>query len=503
MPTEYELNDETTEPGVNQIRTVNDILSNTKIKEIIDRNPKIENSVERAAEILCEEPHPLAAVRESIRGIINNKIDVFLSYKSKDEITARKVVEQLRVFAGDKLRIIYAADFPRDAGTNWNKKIRESIKKAQWFILLLPDPSVDWDWCLFETGMFRGKMVSDKVNKLFCLHHPDVQPPSQIKEFQAVKAEVDNVQSFLKMVYLDKDPIPGMDPINEHITTELLEGIAQTIANAISPPKPLLKRSHFERYAMLKIENPDQLQCPDDLNNATILETDDLTLNLFGKRKVPETWGELVENVVDPECENRWLTELCATIKKAASNTVFKPIQATFENYGRGKNYLPLLYAMDERTDGSIEDFKILFVEEVSARISNKHIPTSIQALMTSLRLAYRFRWEVIERFNDIEMTKEHIQKFQDILERIENEGRSRGLLDPSKLCANFNQEESNEIIDMYKQWWELRNERNDGELDKALENEDGKKIQQLMPIMAGINHRFLNLAAMRLQELS
>ena len=503
MPNEYILTDETVEPEVNYVRTVNEILNDLKIKEIVDRNPQIEKNVERAAEILNEEPHPLAAVRESIRGIINNKIDVFFSYKSKDEKTARKVVEQLRVFAGDKLRITYAADFPRDAGTNWSKKIRESIKKAQWFILLLPDPSADWDWCLFETGMFRGKMVSDKVNRLFCLHHPDVQPPPQIKEFQAIKAEVDNVQSFLKMVYLDKDPIPGMDPINPHITTDLLEGIAETIANAISPPMPLLKRSHFERYVMLKIENPDQLQCPDALNSATILETDDLTLNLFGKRRVPETWGKLVENVVDSEGENRWLIELCESIKKAASNTLFKPIQATFENYGRGKNYLPMLYAMDERTDGSIEDFKILFVEEVSARIYNKHIPKSIQALMTSLRLAYRFRWELIERFNNIEITKEHIQQFKDILERIENEGRSRGLLDPSKLCANFNQEESNEIVDMYKKWWELRNDRNDGQLDQAMENEDGEKIQQLLPIMAGINRRFLNLAATRLQELS
>ena len=88
-------------------------------------------------------------------------------------------------------------------------------------------------------------------------------------------------------------------------------------------------------------------------------------------------------------------------------------------------------------------------------------------------------------------------------MEQIENEGRSRGLLDPSKLCINFFQEESNEIVDMYKEWWELRNDRNDGELDKAIENEDGEKIQQLLPIMAGINHRFLNLAAIRLQELS
>jgi hypothetical protein len=55
----------------------------------------------------------------------------------------------------------------------------------------------------------------------------------------------------------------------------------------------------------------------------------------------------------------------------------------------------------------------------------------------------------------------------------------------------------------MYKEWWKLRNDRNDGQLDQAIENEDGEKIQQLLPILAGINRRFLNLAAIRLQELS
>jgi hypothetical protein len=112
MSNKFILAEETIGSEVNHKRTVNKILSNTKIKEIIDRNPQIENSVERAAEILNEEPHPLSTVRESIRGIINNKIDIFFSYKSKDEKTAIKVVKQLRVFAGDKLRIIYAADFP-------------------------------------------------------------------------------------------------------------------------------------------------------------------------------------------------------------------------------------------------------------------------------------------------------------------------------------------------------------------------------------------------------
>ena len=67
---------------------------------------------------------------------------------------------------------------------------------------------------------------------------------------------------FHKMVYLESDPIPGMDPINPHITSELVEVTSQTIIKAISPPRPTLKRTHFERYVMLLVENPGQLNCP-------------------------------------------------------------------------------------------------------------------------------------------------------------------------------------------------------------------------------------------------
>jgi hypothetical protein len=491
------------ESGVNDFHKSNRILKNPKIQKFIKRKPHIKKNVERAAEILMDEPKPFPAFKEAVRGILNDRIDVFFSYKSQDEQTAKKVVEQLRVFAGNKLRIIYAPDFRSDAGTNWNEKIRKGIKNAHWFILLLPDPSVDWDWCLFETGMFRGKMVSGKVNRLFCLHHPDLQPPTQIKEFQSIKAETDSVQSFLKMVYLDKDPIPGMDPINPYITPDLLEGISQTITKTISPPRPKLKRSHFERYVMLHIDDPGKLNCPGDLNQAVVCETDDLTLNIFGKRSIPKTFGKLIENVVDPECENRWLTELCDAIKKASTNTVFKPIQATFENYGRGKYYLPILYAMDERTDGTIENFKILLVEDVSATIHSKHIPKSIQALITSLRLAYRFRWEILERFEHKKLTTESVRQFTGILESIESEAGSRGVMDPENLCANFNATDSEKIMEFYAEWGELRNDRKTGILDRAIEAEDGQKIEEIMPTLADINHRFLNLAAARLRELS
>jgi hypothetical protein len=158
---------------------------------------------------------------------------------------------------------------------------------------------------------------------------------------------------------------------------------------------------------------------------------------------------------------------------------------------------------MDERTDGTIENFKILLVEDVSATIHSKHIPKSIQALITSLRLAYRFRWEILERFEHKKLTTESVRQFTGILESIESEAGSRGVMDPENLCANFNATDSEKIMEFYAEWGELRNDRKTGILDRAIEAEDGQKIEEIMPTLADINHRFLNLAAARLRELS
>ena len=54
-------------------------------------------------------------------------------------------------------------DFCKLAGKPWRNKIREEIHRANWFILLLPDPSEDWDWCLYETGMFEGDLDNGEL----------------------------------------------------------------------------------------------------------------------------------------------------------------------------------------------------------------------------------------------------------------------------------------------------------------------------------------------------
>ena len=77
MPNDFIDTDGTIASDVKVFSKTNKILRNPKIQKFLKNKPQIRKNVERAAEILIDEPKPLAAMKESIRGILNDRIDVF------------------------------------------------------------------------------------------------------------------------------------------------------------------------------------------------------------------------------------------------------------------------------------------------------------------------------------------------------------------------------------------------------------------------------------------
>lgn len=480
---------------------VKDIQSNSKVADLVRRNPHIKDSVERAVKILKNEKNAVPAVLEAARALIDGKITIFFSYKDRDEETAISVIRELRVYAARKLNIIFAAEFKKNFGKNWYKMLREGIKNAHWFILLLPDSSVDWDWCLFETGMFRAKMVSDKVNRLICLHHPGLtELPDQIKEFQAVKAESRTVQDMLKTIYIKDDPIPGMEAINPEIRRKI-PGIARKIIKAISPPIPKLEPTYLQRGVRIRVKDPVNLTEPAGLEKAEIVEINQKTLDVFGLVSKVETWGKLTRRVAKTGKDIRWLEEICDSIHNAAKGFSPDPIVATFKGLYGGKMWRPVLETLYKTSYGSIDSFVILFVEEIGTGPRN-HIAAPIQALLTTLKMSYRFRWEIIERFRK-GIAKDDVKEFNDILEQMESEALSRGLMDQDALCKNFNTAPAKEIKEMFKRWYKLRNDKKTGELDIAIQEEDVQTIKKILGDMIPLNQRFIELTSDRLEKAS
>ena len=473
----------------------NACLEDSKICQLMNDNSNRENIIE-SIKLLQDEEDPLTAVKEVARAISENKIKVFLSYKMCEQETADVVVSVLRGLSAGKISIKYAKDF--DPGIEFHREIRRAIKDAHWFILLLPSPSEDWDWCLYETGLFRAKIVSEKVNRLIVLHHPEISLPEQAREFLAVKADEKSIESFLRKILVKKNVLPGMPVINPE-SEILITDSAVKIYNAINEP---IKFHKLNPCVILEVESPESLENPEQLEKATIRrKLDTNTLKTFGFHESPETWGGLISRLKQNRSDLHCLNGLCKSIRAASMGHDPPPVEGLFELVDGGRFYQPSLNAIQTGKGIKNRIFEIIFVEDVTAR-SRGHLLPEIQALATYLTFAYRFRIEVVTRFIKKNMSEDEIQLLEDGLGRIEAEARSRGEFSLDLLCSNFGSEQESQIRTIVKEWRKFRNVDKNGDLDTAIANREQDKIQHALRLLSSMNKQFLELIQKKFEEL-
>lgn len=477
------------------------------LTDIIRRYPFNEVALRKASQILIDakEPHYSIAMESAARAISRDKIEVFFSFKSDDAAAAKTIVETLRGISGGKLEITFAAEFGEEiVGREYKDKIINAIKNAHWFMLLSPELAADSGWCLFETGLFRGNMVAPTtVNKLICIHpEGSNMPPPPIDEYEAVRGDEASVRQFLNNILCKDNPVPGMPALNPRAEKKLMDWAVNTIVGALNSPIKLV-RDYYQNFVRIKVPDTRQLNTANDLNKLEII-TDDKTLKMFGKVKTPKTWGELISNVFKKHPDPKWLQEIVSVFIKVGEFNDFRPIQATLEEAHGGKVYRPVLHAMnyDTRSEHPGKVFQLNFIEEVGYSIT-ADIGKPVQALTTVLRMAFRVRWEVIERFSNKQLNQESIDELKDTLQRIELESLSRGFMDEDVVCSNFEPNETIQIRELYKRWYEMRSDRGDGELDRALDNGDVNEIHRILLELGKLNVDFMRLAMIRLEELS
>ena len=125
-----------------------------------------------------------------------------------------------------------------------------------------------------------------------------------------------------------------------------------------------------------------------------------------------------------------------------------------------------------------------------------------MRTLQTAMRLAYRFRWEIVEPYkNRSTFGRKDIHVVANILERIEREAHTHGLLDRGILCDQFGSD-ALAVDAMYTQWEEIRNDQRTGLLDQGFSENDGRKVKESLKALADINKRFMILAAKRFAEI-
>lgn len=474
------------------------VLHHPEISGLLERNENKRQPIEAAAVLLAGERDPVAAVKKAAQIHLRDTIRVFFSFKLNEGEKAKRIVETLRGLS-NRIDIRYAYDFKeRNVGMDYVRQIDAEIKDADWLILLLPDPAADWDWCLYETGIFRGQMVSNKIEKLICLHHEMQEPPDQIRQFQAVPGNLDSVLPFLKQVYLNDNPIPGMRPLKSAESLPQIERAARKIVDIIRPPMNLA-RTHYDSYVFINPRAPQDVQSPGDLDDAAVIEVDEIAQrNIFGKSSTPATWGELVSNLIKDDPRPRWLEQLSRAVHRAGNGDAFAPIRSTLQGCRDGKMYQPVLHAADRDHAGNFHGFHIILVEEVGAPATSA-IPRDLLTLATSLRLGFRFRWEILEVFNKPRLQRKELARMRGLIEGMNAEAYSRGLLDRDSLMSLFEGDDLQALEEMFDYWARLMRPDGSGELDRALGGAGNVKATKLiLRRLDEMNRDFLRIASRR-----
>lgn len=480
---------------------VDQLLGEPEIAKFIETHQGAAGRITQAAELLVEKDDAAKALKKLLPALTEKEIYVFFSYKKKDELAAKTLVDLLRSKSAGKVKIVYQKDFTEDyVGKRWRAKIREEIHRANWFILLFPDPSDDWDWCLFETGLFEAQLTS--ADRLICLHHPDTKIPNPIEGYHAVSATIPEVEKFLRMIFLKDNPVYGLEPINDSMDQQEITELAKIIVDAIRPPQKCLFRQTYEPWVELKFENPSDLQSKDDLDRALVQDANREALSLFDFIQKPPTWGKLRSGLPEDKEDDRWREELFHVIRKIIGGRQFSPVQAVFQTKD-GRLIRPVACAVDRvgSIDGPIEVFHITFNEEVAA-IDISSMPKDVSTLATYLRYAFRFRWEVLEKFGTSPMSEDDVERLHNTLERMRADATSRGIRGVDAILGLFPPEQANRTSEMYHKWYQTSNPERKGELDIAIKNKEVDKIPEILARFIPASQEFLEVTADRFSEL-
>jgi hypothetical protein len=477
-----------------------ELLKDPEIAAYLKTHQGQDKRIRAAAKLLENKVDGRAALLKLCKAFESNQISVFFSYKSKDADTAKAIVDRLRKWSAKKLKVVYQGEFKKGLpGQEWRKAIKKAIDEANWFIFLLPDPKDDWDWCLFETGLFEAKCTS--ADRLICLHHSNVQIPNPIDGYQAVSAEQDDVEGFLRMIFTEKNPIPGMEPLNESLIDDIPD-MAKEIVEAIRTPIQIVKVI-FEPWIELKINNLDKLETIEQLDEAIVKSANKKALDLFDLLEEMDTWGEFRENIdTTGRDSDRWLVELVHVIRKIGRGHRYSPIHAVFQAHD-GKIYRPVVCAVDrDGARGPIHTFHLTFNEDVCA-VDRSVMPHDLSLLGNLLRATFRFRWEVLEKFTRQPLTADDADRVENAISRIEQDWESRNLGGENEIVMLFPDGDGRQrFIKMMQDWRQAKNVYKTGVLDMAIKNKDVDVIRKVLQEFLQQNQEFLEMAAERFSKL-
>jgi hypothetical protein len=408
---------------------------------------------------------------------------VFISHKKQDEASAIAIRDALAQFSGDLTFFISGDNI--HAGEDWQVRLRTELKESDLLLLLFTEPTRDWDWCLYEVGLF-STLDSDVDEPVVCIYPTDGEPPSPLVSLQGVPAARDKVASFVRSFIKTTDITNRSRPLNANINEDQIGATADLICSQFEANVQPYYMCHrvlldlagdFHDYQSIPLE-------------ARVLEASEGTKALFGRLGGPLTWGELVDSHAREGA--RWLDELNRVFSDACAGRVSSITTHTFRANDRSHIFRPELYRVDKKGRRPTAAV-IMFTQEVA--------PAAVGGpLFNRLRIAERYKTEVFERLRslDQELSVDDMRALREAFGLIRDEARTFNVFDEETLRSSFSDDEvCEELLEIGRDWGDTA-----ATLDACVEANDSARLRACLSALDALNDRYRAIVAARYADL-
>ncbi len=441
--------------------------------------------------------------------IADDRFRVFISHKHDDHAFADTVAASLCSLTGTVECFVSGADI--GAGTDWNDEIRQALFRSHLLLLLFTNPSSNWDWCLYEAGLYT-RFQEDHVCSVVSVFDPNRSAPRPLSNLQGVPATQEKVEAFLTRLCretwrVSDDWLRG--PLARQVKPAQIKAAARKIAEAFPTEQPAGTVYHPCHRVVLDLSSarPAQDGIPED---ARVVEGDGATtaytLSLFraasGTRA--KTWGDLVTSVGGEDAA--WRHQLDQRYAAALREELFSPTTATLRAFDpeqrQRRYYRPMLFEVTCTPPciGDAAGETGRRVQQVTVVFDPQLAPSHVGGPTFNLvRINARFASEVFEVFCGNVAHRQRVgssvfHDIQDAFGLIYEEAEEFGLFDVTELERVYGSQYGSSGVHALGEAWDALRER----LDPALAAQDVKTVEQLLGEMRELNRRFSLLATQR-----
>ncbi len=367
---------------------------------------------------------------------------VFVSHRSEYGRIARALKQVIEAASHGQIDVFISEDIPR--GNEWRPAIEKHLRDGQSLFLIYGAPYEDWSWCFYEAGYFAATSAPASDRQTYCLIRPDVTPPTPLSHLQMVTSKDQLIRELIEL--LRKNAIQ-LDAVE---LRQMVDTLEQGLFGDIR---------EFDGYSRVHFVASDADLAKGEIPAAAAFTGDDTVLgDLFTVQAPSVPWCKIQKLAYsDTGRQNfvyKWLVEAGQIILASRENQFVAP-QTVLIGRG-GRRYRTLLLRARIQGDGTYCG-EFLAIEEVGGPLTG--LPIRQHSLLTAIRMGYRFRSEVIQKFPgdfDLQSQEEwqrRIEQIPRIIEDLTVESRTRGNITTEDFLAAFDDAEGERLAKLLDYW--------------------------------------------------